>query len=157
MRVIIVTARDESMRGATACYLAEHFPTLFAAIERVHMRAADDFRPSPVVKAEIIANIANGGPVCCIDDDRELYAALVEAGVEIDSFVLAPEGWEHLCCAIHNAPEGLLVCVDFDGTLTTPPAMPDPDFEAFRERILHCPPAPLPAAVAAIREWLEGA
>ncbi len=77
--IALVTSRPESIRSATTRWLVE----ADVRWDLLAMRAADDGRPSPLVKADVVAALreAELEPVFAIDDDPRNVLAYAEVGV----------------------------------------------------------------------------
>ena len=81
--VVLVSGRPERTRAATQRWLADHG----MGAPRLILRADSDFRPAPVVKADLLASFEQGGDIVAIfDDDVAVVKALAAKGYPVELF-----------------------------------------------------------------------
>ena len=81
--VVLVSGRPERTRTATLRWLADHG----MGTPRLILRADSDYRPAPVVKAELLASLEKGGDIrAIIDDDVAVVKALAAIGYPTELF-----------------------------------------------------------------------
>jgi phosphoglycolate phosphatase-like HAD superfamily hydrolase len=74
--IVWVTGRPEWLREVTVDWLADHgLPGT-----ELHLRPADDYRPAPRYKLDVLRGLRRRGIAAVIDDDDEVIQAALDAG-----------------------------------------------------------------------------
>ncbi len=78
-KIAFTTSRPERYYQRTVDWLRKHFPTI--PMIRLMMRGAGDFRPSPLVKLDMVNELAEEAGIAVVYDDRkDVCDALRDAG-----------------------------------------------------------------------------